>query len=98
MYLCIFEHALVLLFFFFNHTATTEIYTLSLHDALPSCAPACARAFAAAEPVSRTSARTVLPASSSARAVAPPCCPVAPTTENTPPGVLPEPFSNWVMT
>src|SRR5471030_179799 len=22
-------------FFFFNHTATTEIYTLSLHDALP---------------------------------------------------------------
>src|SRR5438034_11108238 len=25
----------VFLFFFFNHTATTEIYTLSLHDALP---------------------------------------------------------------
>src|SRR3712207_8325907 len=24
-----------LLFFFFNDTATTEIYTLSLHDALP---------------------------------------------------------------
>src|SRR5215475_14859753 len=24
------------LFFFFNDTATTEIYTLSLHDALPS--------------------------------------------------------------
>src|SRR6266702_7964886 len=24
-----------LFFFFFNHTATTEIYTLSLHDALP---------------------------------------------------------------
>src|SRR5581483_8859891 len=23
------------MFFFFNHTATTEIYTLSLHDALP---------------------------------------------------------------
>src|SRR5205807_9550072 len=23
------------LFFFFNHTATTDIYTLSLHDALP---------------------------------------------------------------
>src|SRR5690554_7356920 len=22
-------------YFFFNHTATTEIYTLSLHDALP---------------------------------------------------------------
>src|SRR6266478_10246609 len=24
-------------FFFFNDTATTEIYTLSLHDALPVC-------------------------------------------------------------
>src|SRR2546430_12336890 len=28
------------IFFFFNDTATTEIYTLSLHDALPIC---CAR-------------------------------------------------------
>ena len=26
-----------LLYFFFNDTATTEIYTLSLHDALPIC-------------------------------------------------------------
>src|SRR5256886_17051377 len=26
-------------FFFFNDTATTEIYTLSLHDALPICFP-----------------------------------------------------------
>src|SRR5256885_10807828 len=26
---------LLLVFFFFNDTATTEIYTLSLHDALP---------------------------------------------------------------
>src|SRR5256885_533524 len=25
------------LYFFFNDTATTEIYTLSLHDALPIC-------------------------------------------------------------
>src|SRR2546426_11471583 len=32
-------------FFFFNDTATTEIYTLSLHDALPICsAPIWARA------------------------------------------------------
>src|SRR2546430_15477572 len=32
------------LFFFFNDTATTEIYTLSLHDALPiSAAPAAAQ-------------------------------------------------------
>src|SRR5258707_9930893 len=30
----------VMFFFFFNDTATTEIYTLSLHDALPiSAAP-----------------------------------------------------------
>src|SRR5260221_8648298 len=29
MFLCLF------FFFFFNDTATTEIYTLSLHDALP---------------------------------------------------------------
>ena len=27
------------LFFFFNDTATTEIYTLSLHDALPISLP-----------------------------------------------------------
>src|SRR3712207_5201807 len=30
---------LFLLFFFFNDTATTEIYTLSLHDALPILTP-----------------------------------------------------------
>src|SRR5256885_10021812 len=30
----------IFLFFFFNDTATTEIYTLSLHDALPICAAA----------------------------------------------------------
>src|SRR5438034_9155308 len=35
--------SLYLLFFFFNDTATTEIYTLSLHDALPiSSWPGCA--------------------------------------------------------
>src|SRR3712207_8573104 len=28
-------HSLHYIFFFFNDTATTEIYTLSLHDALP---------------------------------------------------------------
>src|SRR2546422_8457541 len=28
---------LIALIFFFNDTATTEIYTLSLHDALPIC-------------------------------------------------------------
>src|SRR2546427_6429028 len=36
-------------FFFFNDTATTEIYTLSLHDALPiSVSSACARKYCAA--------------------------------------------------
>src|SRR6478609_7686335 len=30
-------------FFFFNDTATTEIYTLSLHDALPICLANCPR-------------------------------------------------------
>src|SRR3989442_12786526 len=30
---------LPMLVFFFNDTATTEIYTLSLHDALPICVP-----------------------------------------------------------
>src|SRR2546429_7504807 len=33
------EHLRVFSFFFFNDTATTEIYTLSLHDALPICGP-----------------------------------------------------------
>src|SRR5262245_65976076 len=35
-FLCLRLH---LLFFFFNATATTEIYTLSLHDALPITEP-----------------------------------------------------------
>src|SRR5258708_31076606 len=32
-------------FFFFNDTATTEIYTLSLHDALPICGQITAQIF-----------------------------------------------------
>src|SRR2546426_3814280 len=35
---------ILIFFFFFNDTATTEIYTLSLHDALPIFPPAGARA------------------------------------------------------
>src|SRR5258708_28726922 len=31
----------VIIFFFFNDTATTEIYTLSLHDALPISSTGC---------------------------------------------------------
>src|SRR5256885_7118893 len=53
------------LFFFFNDTATTEIYTLSLHDALPICArrghaavpPGQCRHAAAAGPGDRKSTR-----------------------------------------
>src|SRR3990170_8708360 len=32
---CLRDLLLLFVFFFFNDTATTEIYTLSLHDALP---------------------------------------------------------------
>src|SRR5574340_1755131 len=35
MFLCIVLFFGSIFFFFFNDTATTEIYTLSLHDALP---------------------------------------------------------------
>src|SRR2546426_11834349 len=42
-------------FFFFNDTATTEIYTLSLHDALPISPPSIPRTVRAAlRPRSRT--------------------------------------------
>src|SRR5690554_8017688 len=34
-FLSLIHTRLLLFFFFFNDTATTEIYTLSLHDALP---------------------------------------------------------------
>src|SRR2546429_8673669 len=35
LFVCIIAPPRVVVFFFFNDTATTEIYTLSLHDALP---------------------------------------------------------------
>src|SRR5262245_65836528 len=50
------------LFFLFNDTATTEIYTLSLHDALP-ISPSCGSR-------SRTRRRTASGASSSSAAIA----------------------------
>src|SRR5581483_12419664 len=41
-FFCIFPPSLSSFsFFFFNDTATTEIYTLSLHDALPISRPPC---------------------------------------------------------
>src|SRR5689334_25105719 len=41
-HLCLFYFfVFFILFFFFNDTATTEIYTLSLHDALPISVSRC---------------------------------------------------------
>src|SRR2546430_6360837 len=45
--------------FFFNDTATTEIYTLSLHDALPICAPAIGTAASASVTANRNRERII---------------------------------------
>src|SRR5437867_11571803 len=37
MFIYITPYTFLIFLFFFNDTATTEIYTLSLHDALPIC-------------------------------------------------------------
>src|SRR2546422_4579104 len=52
------QRSTVLVFFFFNDTATTEIYTLSLHDALPIliCSAACRTAPESAAAASRSAA------------------------------------------
>src|SRR3712207_7320383 len=55
--------------FFFNDTATTEIYTLSLHDALPICAsPAAPATNCWAATCGRPSPRPSGPSSRSATA------------------------------
>src|SRR5260370_35689447 len=41
IFLSLFRLPFTFSFFFFNDTATTEIYTLSLHDALPISRQAC---------------------------------------------------------
>src|SRR6266705_7169040 len=52
-------HALALfIFFFFNDTATTEIYTLSLHDALPISRDRWAKPRAGPAPPLRTPSRS----------------------------------------
>src|SRR6266436_7366196 len=43
--------SLIFCFFFFNDTATTEIYTLSLHDALP-ISPHAGKGYAGDAPIS----------------------------------------------
>src|SRR4028119_2528883 len=50
----------VFFFFFFNDTATTEIYTLALHDALPICTPRL-QAVQEPEPLLREGERKILP-------------------------------------
>src|SRR3712207_8342167 len=61
----------ILSFFFFNDTATTEIYTLSLHDALPispsTSTATCSRPTAelAARPSPAGSSRSASPSESS---------------------------------
>src|SRR2546429_9416578 len=55
------EHVLNSYFFFFNDTATTEIYTLSLHDALPISCPAIRTNQALAGACSRNGAWVRLP-------------------------------------
>src|SRR3712207_7049584 len=63
-------------FFFFNDTATTEIYTLSLHDALPICScPSTATSSSGAWPSSRgrgTTSSTGSSASSTTSSSTPP--------------------------
>src|SRR2546427_12694159 len=56
-------------FFFFNDTATTEIYTLSLHDALPICRrrSSSASGTSSVRPFERIIARSRRNARSSAR-------------------------------
>src|SRR2546430_11408749 len=54
----------LIFFFFFNDTATTEIYTLSLHDALPISRPerrASQRGGVGERPARRVPARAAVP-------------------------------------
>src|SRR6478672_13634284 len=60
-------HALPLFFFFFNDTATTEIYTLSLHDALPIPRPAPVPGRTAAAAVRARASRASRPARATRR-------------------------------
>src|SRR5258706_10447624 len=50
-------------FFFFNDTATTEIYTLSLHDALPICLFYRGRPFSSLSPLPSPSPLSLPPRS-----------------------------------
>src|SRR5258708_21676804 len=56
--------SLIIIFFFFNDTATTEIYTLSLHDALPIYRPPRRRATWCGPPISAASGGSKRPSTS----------------------------------
>src|SRR2546429_5657211 len=55
------------IFFFFNDTATTEIYTLSLHDALPICRATLSIADRSVSPVSSGGVPTQMKMASAVR-------------------------------
>src|SRR2546429_10022494 len=57
-------------FFFFNDTATTEIYTLSLHDALPILAKTLGGELVPASTFDRTTALVVIAGATAALFVA----------------------------
>src|SRR2546426_3015601 len=58
---------LLVFFFFFNDTATTEIYTLSLHDALPICSRRVRGRGRYSPPCSGRSGRRIAPGTDSPR-------------------------------
>src|SRR2546426_11849957 len=64
-FFALYTFSLFYFFFFFNDTATTEIYTLSLHDALPisgrTIAPWCRTRGSQRSSVRRTIRRTCRP-------------------------------------
>src|SRR6266404_9194619 len=59
---------IILFFFFFNDTATTEIYTLSLHDALPISRRSRRSAFTPPSPTQSPQMRTEPTSSTNAHA------------------------------
>src|SRR2546425_8149943 len=70
MCICDISTYIYLLFFFFNDTATTEIYTLSLHDALPillTCSIVLQRFLSTRRAVLSQVAPWAMPASQAAR-------------------------------
>src|SRR2546422_2937813 len=62
-------------FFFFNDTATTEIYTLSLHDALPICSSAATIPRRTTSSPTRPSARCSCASATTSTATASPTSP-----------------------